>query len=103
MLRYWEDRNGRRVRTVKPLVSYGTHPFRTPLSPTGLEPGSNGSHNVVEPLPHDQAGYFDLTTDQASNVRKKMVEALEELQIKCAADVAHVLSGQPPVYPVKVG
>ena len=31
------------------------------------------------------------------------VEALEELQTKCAADVARVLSGEPPVYPVKVG
>ena len=27
------------------------------------------------------------------------VEALEELQTKCATDVARVLSGQPPVYP----
>jgi D-3-phosphoglycerate dehydrogenase len=30
------------------------------------------------------------------------VEALNELQTKCAADVARVLSGEPPVYPVKV-
>jgi D-3-phosphoglycerate dehydrogenase / 2-oxoglutarate reductase len=29
------------------------------------------------------------------------VEALDELQTKCASDVAHVLSGEPPVYPVK--
>jgi D-3-phosphoglycerate dehydrogenase len=29
------------------------------------------------------------------------VEALEELQTKCAADVARVLSGEPPIYPVK--
>ncbi len=29
------------------------------------------------------------------------VEALDELQTKCASDVARVLSGQPPVYPVK--
>lgn len=29
------------------------------------------------------------------------VEALEELQTKCASDVARVLSGEPPVYPVK--
>jgi D-3-phosphoglycerate dehydrogenase / 2-oxoglutarate reductase len=29
------------------------------------------------------------------------VEALDELQTKCAADVARVLSGEPPVYPVK--
>jgi D-3-phosphoglycerate dehydrogenase / 2-oxoglutarate reductase len=31
------------------------------------------------------------------------VEALEELQTKCASDVARVLSGETPVYPVKVG
>jgi D-3-phosphoglycerate dehydrogenase len=31
------------------------------------------------------------------------VEALEELQTKCAADVARVLSGEQPVYPVKAG
>jgi D-3-phosphoglycerate dehydrogenase len=30
------------------------------------------------------------------------VEALEELQAKCASDVARVLSGEPPVYPVKL-
>jgi D-3-phosphoglycerate dehydrogenase len=29
------------------------------------------------------------------------VEALVELQTKCATDVARVLSGEPPVYPVK--
>jgi D-3-phosphoglycerate dehydrogenase len=31
------------------------------------------------------------------------VEALNELQTKCAADVARVLSGEAPLYPVKVG
>jgi D-3-phosphoglycerate dehydrogenase len=31
------------------------------------------------------------------------VEALSELQTKCAADVARVLSGEKPVYPVKMG
>jgi D-3-phosphoglycerate dehydrogenase / 2-oxoglutarate reductase len=31
------------------------------------------------------------------------VEALEELQTKCASDVARVLSGEKPVYPVKAG
>ncbi len=30
------------------------------------------------------------------------VEALEELQTKCAGDVARVLSGEQPVYPVKM-
>jgi glutamine synthetase len=60
---------------------------------TGLEPGSNGFPNV-EPLPHDQAGYFDLTTDEASNVRKKMVEALEELGIVVEASHHEVAIGQ---------
>jgi D-3-phosphoglycerate dehydrogenase len=31
------------------------------------------------------------------------VEALEELQTKCASDVARVLLGEKPVYPVKTG
>jgi D-3-phosphoglycerate dehydrogenase len=31
------------------------------------------------------------------------VEALDELQTKCAADVARVLSGEAPIYPVKLG
>ena len=31
------------------------------------------------------------------------VEALEESHIKCATDVARVLSGEAPVYPVKMG
>jgi D-3-phosphoglycerate dehydrogenase len=31
------------------------------------------------------------------------VEALEELQTKCATDVARVLLGEAPVYPVKMG
>jgi D-3-phosphoglycerate dehydrogenase len=30
------------------------------------------------------------------------VDALDELQTKCATDVARVLSGEPPVYPVKM-
>jgi glutamine synthetase len=48
----------------------------------------------VEPLPHDQAGYFDLTTDEASNVRKEMVEALEELGIVVEASHHEVAIGQ---------
>src|SRR5262245_43689243 len=31
------------------------------------------------------------------------VEALIELQTKCATDVARVLAGEPPIYPVKTG
>jgi glutamine synthetase len=49
---------------------------------------------AVEPLPHDQAGYFDLTMDQAANVRKEMVEALEELGIVVEASHHEVAIGQ---------
>jgi hypothetical protein len=31
--------------------------------------------------------------------RRSTAEALEELQTKCASDVARVLRGEPPVYP----
>src|ERR1700730_9826746 len=54
----------------------------------------NDGKPTVEPLPHDQAGYFDLTTDEASNVRKKMVEALEELGIVVEASHHEVAIGQ---------
>ena len=48
----------------------------------------------VQALPHYQAGYFDLTTDEASNVRKEMVEALEELGIVVEASHHEVAIGQ---------
>ena len=34
-----------------------------------------GRAGDVEPLPHDPAGYFDLSTDLATDVRKEMVNA----------------------------
>ncbi len=56
--------------------------------------GASGAPLSVEPLPHDQAGYFDLTTDEASNVRKEMVEALEQLGIVVEASHHEVAIGQ---------
>ena len=55
---------------------------------------ANGGVPAVEPLPHDQAGYFDLTTDEAADVRKEMVEALEELGIVVEASHHEVAIGQ---------
>src|SRR5690242_17954001 len=55
---------------------------------------SSGGALNVEALPHDQAGYFDLTTDEAANVRKEMVEALEELGIVVEASHHEVAIGQ---------
>lgn len=48
----------------------------------------------VEPLPHDQAGYFDVTTDLAADVRKEMVNALEDQGIVVEASHHEVASGQ---------
>ena len=49
---------------------------------------------LVETLPHDQAGYFDLTTDEAASVRREMVEALEKLGIVVEASHHEVAIGQ---------
>jgi glutamine synthetase len=48
----------------------------------------------VEPLPHDQASYFDVTTDLAADVRKEMVNALEDQGIIVEASHHEVAAGQ---------
>ena len=48
----------------------------------------------IEPLPHDQAGYFDVTTDLAADVRKEMVNALEAQGIVVEASHHEVAIGQ---------
>src|SRR5437588_437391 len=68
--------------------------FMLRRSPNGDNGASNGNGPSVETLPHDQAGYFDLTTDEAANVRKQMVEALEELGIVVEASHHEVAIGQ---------
>lgn len=64
------------------------------LRRTALDGSATAGVPVVEPLPHDQAGYFDLTTDEAADVRKEMVEALEELGIVVEASHHEVAIGQ---------
>jgi glutamine synthetase len=44
--------------------------------------------------PHDEGGYFDLTTDLASHVRKEMVNALEALGITVETSHHEVATGQ---------
>ena len=48
----------------------------------------------VSPLPHDRGTYFDLSTDLASEVRKEMVNALEEIGIEVETDHHEVAMGQ---------
>ena len=48
----------------------------------------------VEVLPHDRGGYFDLSTDEAYNVRKDMVNALEDFGIEVETSHHEVASGQ---------
>jgi len=52
------------------------------------------SSERIEALPHDKAGYFDVTTDLASDVRKEMVNALEAQGIVVEAGHHEVASGQ---------
>ncbi|MEJ7763465.1 MAG: glutamine synthetase family protein, partial [Thermomicrobiales bacterium] len=50
--------------------------------------------NEISPLPHDRGGYFDLSTDLASIVRKDMVMALAEMGIEVEASHHEVAIGQ---------
>jgi D-3-phosphoglycerate dehydrogenase len=58
---------------------------------------------AVEPLPKDSRLIGRDNVILTPHTGFYSVEALEELQTKCASDVARVLSGEKPVYPVKAG
>jgi glutamine synthetase len=49
---------------------------------------------TIEPLPHDQAGYFDFSTDLAVSIRGDMVDALESFGIRVEAAHHEVAAGQ---------
>lgn len=51
-------------------------------------------HGNLAPLPHDTAGYFDQTTDLATDIRKEMTFALKELGIDVEALHHEVAIGQ---------
>jgi D-3-phosphoglycerate dehydrogenase len=55
---------------------------------------------ATEPLPKDSALIGRDNVILTPHTAFYSVEALEELQTKCASDVARVLSGEKPVYPV---
>jgi D-3-phosphoglycerate dehydrogenase len=58
---------------------------------------------TVEPLAGDSALLGRDNVILTPHTAFYSVEALEELQSKCASDVARVLSGEAPVYSVKIG
>ncbi len=55
-----------------------------------LRPSGDG----IEPLPHDAAGYFDLSTDLGTEVRKEMMNDLEAFGIKVETAHHEVATGQ---------
>ncbi len=52
------------------------------------------SDTDVETLPHDAAGYFDLSEDLGTEVRKEMMNGLEDLGIKVETAHHEVATGQ---------
>jgi D-3-phosphoglycerate dehydrogenase len=56
---------------------------------------------AVEPLPKESRLIGRDNVILTPHTAFYSLEALNELQTKCAADVARVLSGETPVYPVK--
>lgn len=53
------------------------------------EPGAGAA-----PLPHDNAGYFDVSTDQATLIRRQMVRSLQSMEIAVEAAHHEVAAGQ---------
>jgi len=49
---------------------------------------------AIEPLPHDQAGYFDFSSDLGTSIRHDMVDALEAFGIRVEAAHHEVAAGQ---------
>ena len=50
--------------------------------------------NGLTPLPHDKGGYFDLSTDEAYNIRREMSVALEAFGIEIETSHHEVAIGQ---------
>jgi D-3-phosphoglycerate dehydrogenase len=57
---------------------------------------------TTEPLPKDSRLLGRDNVILTPHTAFYSVEALEELQTKCASDVARVLLGEKPVYPVRI-
>ncbi len=60
-----------------------------------FRPHPDGS--LIPLQPHDEAGYFDVSTDLAHGVRRQMIDALTALGIKVEASHHEVASGQSEI------
>lgn len=56
-----------------------------------FKPGPDGS---IQPIPHDAASYFDVSTDYATAIRRQMVRALQDMGIVVEASHHEVAIGQ---------
>lgn len=56
-----------------------------------FKPGPDGR---PQPVPHDDAGYFDVSTDYATHIRRQMVKALQGFGIVVEASHHEVAIGQ---------
>lgn len=56
-----------------------------------FKPSTTGE---LQPVPHDAAGYFDVSTDYATGIRRQMVKALQALGIVVEASHHEVAAGQ---------
>ncbi len=99
-----------RARTSFPCTALIVNTARGPLIDepalvAALDSGQLGGAALdvvaVEPLARDSPLLGRDNVILTPHTAFYSVEALDELQTKCATDVARVLSGEPPAYPVK--
>ena len=57
----------------------------------------NADGSLLPLQPHDNAGYFDVSTDLAHSVRRQMVDALQSMGINVEASHHEVASGQSEI------
>ncbi len=60
-----------------------------------FKPHANG--DLLPLQPHDQAGYFDISTDLAHSVRRQMVDALQAMGIDVEASHHETADGQSEI------
>jgi glutamine synthetase len=81
------------LRQLERLAKLG-YKFNTGPEPEFFLLEKDASGHIKTPTPHDSGGYFDLSTDRGTEVRKDMMRALIEMGIKVEAGHHEVAIGQ---------